>query len=70
MTNLQEILMFYLKNDVILLTENFQNYIDTCKKAYSCNALYSYGTPTFTRKADLKYNGVELDHITHDKLRI
>ena len=69
-TNLKELTMLYLKNDVLLLTDIFQNYIDTCKKAYGINPLYSYSTPSFTWKAALKMTGVKLDYITDDKLRL
>ena len=69
-TNLKELTMFYLKNDVFLLTDMFQNYIDTCRKAYGNYPLYSYSTPSFTWKAGLKMTGVKLDYITDDKLRI
>ena len=69
-TNLKELTMLYLKNDVLLLTDNFQNYIDTYKKAYGINPLYSYSTPSFTWKAGLKMTGVTLDYITDDKLRL
>ena len=69
-TNLKELTMLYLKNDVLLLTDIFQNYIDTCKKAYGINPLYSYSTPSFTWKAGLKMTGVKLDFITDDKLRL
>ena len=69
-TNLKELTMLYLKNDVLLLTDIFQNYIDSCKKAYGNNPLYSYSTPSFTWKAGLKMTGVKLDYITDDKLRI
>ena len=68
-TNLKELTMLYLKNDVILLTDIFQNYIDTCKKAYGINPLYSYSTPSLTWKAGLKMTGKKLDYITDDKLR-
>ena len=40
-TNIKELTMLYLKNDVLSLTDIFQNYIDTCKKAYGINPLYS-----------------------------
>ena len=69
-TNLKELTMLYLKNDVLFLTDIFQNYIVTCKKAYGINPLYSYSTPSFTWKAGLKMTGVKLDYITDDKLRL
>ena len=69
-TNLKELTMLYLKNDVLLLSDIFQNYVDTCKKAYGINPLYSYSTPSFTWKAGLKTTGVKLDYITDDKLRL
>ena len=69
-TNLEELTMLYLKNDVLLLTDFFQNYIDICKKPYGINPLYSYSTPAFTWKAGLKMTGVKLDYITDDKLRL
>ena len=67
--NLKELTMLYLKNDVFLLTDISQKYIDTCKKAYGSNPLYSYSTPSCTWKAGLKKTGVKLDYITDDKLR-
>ena len=69
-TNLKELTMLYLKNDVLLLTDIFQNYIDTCKKTYGNNPLHSCSTPSSTWKARLKKTGVTLDYITDDKLRI
>ena len=69
-TNLKELTMLYLKNDILLLTDIFQNFIDTCKKAYDINPLCSYSTPSFTWKAGLKITGVKLDYITDDKLRL
>ena len=67
--NLKELTMLYFENDVLFLTDIFQNYKDTCKKAYGYNPLYSYSTPSFTWKAGLKMTGVKLDFITDDKLR-
>ena len=47
-SNLNDLTMLYLKNEELLLTDIFQNYLDTCKKAYGINPLYSYSTPSFT----------------------
>ena len=69
-TNLEELTMLDLKNDVLLLTDIFQKSIDICNEAYGFNPLYSYSTPSFTRKAGLKLTGVKLDYITDDKLRL
>ena len=62
--------MLYLKKDVLILTDNFKNYIDTCKKSYDENPLYSSSTPKFTWRAGLKMIGGKIDYITDDKLRI
>ena len=62
--------MLYLKIDVLLLTDIFQSYIDTCEKVYGNNPLYSYSTPSFTWKAGLKTTGIKLDYVTDDKLRL
>ena len=68
--NLKELTMLYKKNDVLLLTDIFQNYIDTYKKAYGINPLYSCTTPSLTWKAGLKMTRVKLDYITDDKVRL
>ena len=39
-TNLKELTMLYQKYDVLIIVDFFQNYIDTCKKAYGINPLY------------------------------
>ena len=69
-TNLKELPVLYLKNDVLLLTDFFRNSIDTCKKAYGINPLYSNSTPSFRWKAGLKYTGVQLHYVTNEKLRM
>ena len=69
-TTSKKLTLFYLKNDVLLLTHIFQNYINTCKKAYGINPLYSYSTPSFTWKAGLKKTGVKLYYKADDKLRL
>ena len=55
---------------MILLTDIFQKYIDTCEKAYGINPLYSYSLLSFTWRAGLKTTGVKIEYITDDKLRI
>ena len=40
-TNGKGLTMMYLKNEVFLLTDVFQNYIDTCLSAYGINPLFS-----------------------------
>ena len=50
----------------------FQIFKDTCKSAYGDNRFHSYGAPSFTLKASLKYAGVKMELIykTNDKLRL
>ena len=62
--------MLHLKNDVILLTEFFQEYVDTCKSALGFDPLSSFSTPSFTRKSGLKMTGLKVDYITDVKLSL
>ena len=62
--------MLYPKKSVTLIPDIYQDYINTSKSAFGNNLLYSYSTPNFTWKAGLKFTGVELKHITDDKLRV
>ena len=62
--------MLYLKNDVIILTDVFQNYINTCKSEFGFNPFYFCSVSSFTKKAGLKYTRVGLDFITVGKDRI
>ena len=58
--------MLNLKNDVLIITDIFQNDIDTRKFAYGINPFSSYSTGSFKLKAGLKYTGVKLNSITED----
>ena len=58
--------MLCLKVDVLLITDVFQNCIDTCKFAHGINQFYSYSTPSFIWKAGFKYTGVQFNFITDD----
>ena len=42
--NLKEITLLYLNNDVILLTDFFQNYMGNCNETYGINPHFSYST--------------------------
>ena len=55
---------------MLLLSDFFEKFKNTCKKASGNNPLYSYRTPSFTWKAGLKITGVKLDYITDDRLRL
>ena len=54
---------------MLLITNIFQNYIDTFKKACGINPLYSYSTPSFTWKAGFKMTGTKLIYTPDDKFR-
>ena len=54
---------------MLLLTYIFQKDIDSCKKAYNINPIYSYNTPSFTLKAGLELTGVKLNYVIEVKLR-
>ena len=59
--------MLCLKNDVFLLTDVFQNSMDTCNKTYDVIPFCSYGTPCSRWKAGFKLAGVRSDYINDDK---
>ena len=52
--------MLYLKNDVIILTVIFQNYIDACIPAYGIIPLFHIVHQATHKKAGLKHTGVQL----------
>ena len=68
--NLKAISMLYLKNDVLSLTDIFQNFIDTCREANGNITLYSYSMPIFTLKASLIYSREQLVFVTDNQLGI
>ena len=59
-----------MKNELLLLTAIFRNYIDSFKSVYRIDPLYSYSSPGLTLKAGVKHTGIRLDYITDDKLRL
>jgi len=52
----------YLKLDVCLLTDVYENFRKTCLENYAIDPCYCYSTPGLTWQAGLKYTKVTLKH--------
>ena len=61
-TTPQQLIMLYLKMDVLQLTDLFDNFVEKCTVMYGINPLYSYSAPGYTREAGLKFTNT-LDFI-------
>ena len=61
MTNLKELTILCLRNDVLLKSGTFQKHLDVIKKAYGNNPFYSYSTPFRLWEAGSKKIGDQLD---------
>ena len=61
--------MMCVKDNVLILTDMFQNCRNSSKSAFSINPLSPYSTPSFTWKDGLKDTGVELIYKNAEKLR-
>ena len=53
----------YLKKDVLLLVDVFQNFIDTCLKSYKLDPCHYLSSPELSWDAMLKMTGVKLEKI-------
>ncbi|KYQ47211.1 hypothetical protein ALC60_13768, partial [Trachymyrmex zeteki] len=54
----------YLKTDVLLLADVFENFRDSCVASYELDPAYYYTLPGFTWDAMLKYTGVKFELLT------
>ena len=54
----------YLKKDVLLLTDVFEKFIDTCLKYYELNPCHYFSVPMLSWDAMLKMTGVKFKKIS------
>ncbi|KYN13278.1 hypothetical protein ALC57_14541, partial [Trachymyrmex cornetzi] len=54
----------YLKTDVLLLADIFENFRDTCIESYELDPAYYYILPGYTWDAMLKYTGIRFELLT------
>ena len=54
----------YLKKDVLLLTDVFEKFIDTCLKYYGLDPCHYFSSPGLSWDAMLKMTGIELEKIS------
>ncbi|XP_025161752.1 uncharacterized protein LOC112590169 [Harpegnathos saltator] len=54
----------YLKTDVLLLADIFENFRNSCIKSYGLDPAYYYTSPGFTWDAMLKHTGVNFELLT------
>ncbi|XP_018378038.1 PREDICTED: DNA polymerase-like, partial [Trachymyrmex cornetzi] len=54
----------YLKTDVLLLADVFENFRDTCIESYGLDPAYYYTLPGYTWDAMLKYTGIRFELLT------
>ena len=65
MKNMGDYRNHYLKEDVLLLADVFENFIDTCVKFYKLDPCHYFSSPGLRWDAILKMNGVKLEKISN-----
>ena len=58
----------YLKTDVLLLTDVFENFRDMCLSFYGLDPVYYYTLPNFAFDAMLKLTGIEIDLVYNQEM--
>ena len=58
----------YLKTDVLLLTDVFENFRDMCLSHYGLDPVYYYTLPNFAFDAMLKLTGIEIDLVYNQEI--
>jgi len=59
---------FYLKTDVLLLTDVFENFRDMCLSFYGLDPVYYYTLPKLTFDAMLKLADIEIDLVYNQEM--
>ena len=66
--NMGEYHDLYLKTDVLLLTDVFENLRDMCLSYYGLDPVYYYTLPNFAFDAMLKLTGIEIDLVYNQEM--
>ena len=66
--NMGEYHDLYLKTDVLLLTDVFENFRDMCLSYYGLDPVYYYTLPNFAFDAMLKLTGIEMDLVQDQEM--
>ena len=66
--NMGEYHDLYLKTDVLLLTDVFENFKDMCLSYYGLDPVYYYTLPNFAFDAMLKLTGIEIDLVYNQEM--
>ena len=66
--NMGEYHDLYLKTDVLLLTDAFENFRDMCLSYYGLDPVYYYTLPNFAFDAMLKLPGIEIDLVYEQEM--
>ena len=66
--NMGEYHDLYLKTDVLLLTDVFENFRDMCLSYYGLDPVYYYTLPNFAFDAMFKLTGIEIDLVYNQEM--
>ena len=63
LNTMKDLTMLYMKNDVDLLADVFENFIELGMKTYKINPCHYYSLPGYTWDCGLKFTGIKLQNI-------
>ena len=62
--------MKYMKLDVLILADFFQNFRETSLKYYEIDPCYCYSAPGLAWSSGLKYSGIRLKYFKEEKMSL